>query len=183
MAKWQKVSIPLSKKYSPLERQAIAQDVIDFIIKRTRDGKDVKGKDFPGKYSNAYTSSADYKIAGKPKSGKPINLSLTREMLNELSFLSDKKGEIIVGYDKGDTELNGKVEGNRLGTYGQSKPIPGKARDFLGITQKDLQTILKNYPLSDRQKSKENAETNLLAKAEAEELAQGIDIEEFEIDS
>ena len=183
MAKWQKISIEIPKKYSPVERQAIAQDVIDFIIKRTRDGKDKNNKAFPGKYSKEYISSADYKIAGKPKSGKPIDLSLTREMLNELSFLSDKPGKIEVGYDKSDDALNGKVEGNRLGTYGQSSPIPGKARDFLGITQKDLQTILKNYPLSDRQKSKENAETNLLAKSEAEELAQGIDIEEFEIDS
>ena len=182
MAKWQKVSIEIPKKYSPLERQAIAQDVIDFIIKRTRESKDKDNKSFPGKYSKEYISSADYKISGKPKSGKPINLSLTREMLNELSFLSQKSGEITVGYNKSDDALNGKVEGNRLGTYGQSSTIPGKARDCLGITQKDLKTILKNYPLSDRDKSKENAEINLLAKSEAEQLAQGIDIEEFDIE-
>ena len=46
--------------------------------------------------------------------------------------------------------INGKVEGNVLGTYGQDSPISGKSRDFLGIKKEDLKTILSNFPVDDR---------------------------------
>ena len=54
------------------------------------------------------------------------------------------KGKISIGYDKSDKELNGKVEGNRLGTYGNKAPVT-RPRDFLGITDKALQPIIKRH--------------------------------------
>lgn len=62
-------------------------------------------------------------------------------MLDALSLLSTKPGEIVVGFDK-DSDMNGRAEGNILGTYGQPEPIT-KPRDFLGITKKDLTGIIK----------------------------------------
>lgn len=66
---------------------------------------------------------------------------LDGELLDELSLLKHKPGEIVIGYEKG-ASVNGKAEGNILGTYGQSEPIKGKQRDFLGITNSDLKTVI-----------------------------------------
>lgn len=142
----QKIVIPISPRHSKKARLAIAKEVIDHIIERTRD----KGLDKDGKklapYSSEYKKSLNFKIAGK---GNRVDLTLTGEMLDSLKLLNDSKGKITIGYDK-DDEINGKVEGNRLGTYGNNKPVT-KPRDFLGITKKDLKEIEKQYPLNDEE--------------------------------
>lgn len=66
-------------------------------------------------------------------------------MLNSIELLGSKSGEITIGFDKSDKELNGKAEGNILGTYGKDKPDRNKARDFLGIESGALKKILSNY--------------------------------------
>ena len=66
---------------------------------------------------------------------------LSGDLLDELSVINHKPGELVIGYEKG-AEINGKAEGNILGTYGQSEPIKGKQRDFLGITRSDLKTVI-----------------------------------------
>ena len=38
-------------------------------------------------------------------------------------------------------EQEGKAEGNIRGTYGKRKPIPGKARPFLGLSRSELNII------------------------------------------
>ena len=132
----------------PKQRQAIALEVIDFIVERSKKGYDKNGKKFipASGYSASYANSQDFKNAGKSK-GK-INLTLSGEMLNSIEHLKDKAGEITIGFDKSDDELNGKAEGNILGSYG-GDPNPKKARDFLGIQEKDLNKILKNYVSDD----------------------------------
>lgn len=173
MAKWQKVAITIPKRFGPTERQAIAQDVIDFIITRTRDGKDKDGKKFKGLYSKSYQASLDYKIAGKPKSGKPIDLTLTGEMLDSLGLLNEKPGALTIGYEKG-ADINGKVEGNRLGTYGTNTPNKDRARDFLGIDQTQLKKILNKYKVDGETK----AEKELATKAKSEKIVKGIKFQE-----
>lgn len=143
-AKQQFVDIEIPKQYNRLDRRAIAVDVLDFIVERTQRGKNKDNKNFP-RYSKEYTQSKTFKLAGK---GKNVNLTLTEEMLNVMQLLESKRGRIRLGYRKGDS-INNKVEGNREGTYGQKNPIPGKERDFLGITNKDLARILAKYPLND----------------------------------
>jgi hypothetical protein len=171
---WQKIKLNIPKSYTPIERKAIAQEVIEFIIARTKQGKDKNNKTFSG-YSDQYKKSLDYKIAGKPKSGRPVDLTLSGEMLNSIELLNDSKGSLVIGFDKSDTELNDKVEGNRLGTYGSTTPIRGKKRDFLGITQEDLKKILKNYPSRNRDESIAQARDNLKDAIEAENIVKGID--------
>lgn len=144
----QKVTIQINPKYSKKARLAIAKEVIDFIVERTRDkGLDKDNRKLAG-YSKSYKKSLDFKIAGK--NNNKVDLTLTGEMLDSLKLLKDSKGEIVIGYDKSEKELNGKVEGNRLGTYGNDKPV-AKPRDFLGITKKDLKEIEKQYPLNDEE--------------------------------
>lgn len=166
MAKQQKTKIEIPKQYKPRERLAIAQEIIDFIIERTQSGYDKDGKRFVG-YSKSYRKSLDFKNAGKTSL---VNLTSSEEMLGSLDLLTEKSGEITLGYDKSDKDLNGKVEGNRLGTYGNKKSVT-KGRDFLGISQTALNNILKKYPINDRERRMERAEIVLGSQEKAEELA------------
>lgn len=170
---WQKTKIIIPKGFGPLERQAIAQDVIDFIINRSRNkGLDKNNERFKP-YSQSYKESLNFKIAGK---SSKVDLTLSGEMLDELRLINQKSGELVVGYDKGNQELNGKVEGNRLGTYGTGRPDSKKARDFLGIHPDDLRKILDKYRQADD--SKELARDNLSVASKAGSIVDGINFDE-----
>ena len=134
-----KIKIPKSIPEKDLED--LGADIVEFIRQRTESGKDEDGKPFP-KYSEAYKNSLDFKIAGKSKGGT-VNLTLSGDMLQALDVLQAKPGEIKIGYNKGDDEA-GRAEGNILGSYGGDEN-PSKARRFLGISEKDLNKILKKY--------------------------------------
>lgn len=151
MAKWQRINIPIPKGYKPIERKAIAQEVIQFIVDRTKSGKDKDGRNFKG-YTKEYKESLTFKLGGKSSS---VNLTLTGEMLGELDLLNQSNGNLRIGYDKGREALNGKVEGNREGTYGQKKQVTSP-RDFLGLSSSALNKILKKYPLHNDKKRKES---------------------------
>ncbi|MGV8130655.1 MAG: hypothetical protein ACP5N7_00970 [Candidatus Pacearchaeota archaeon] len=154
MAKQQKVPIKnLPKEYSPEDLSAIGQDIIDYIIKRTKKGRGVDNQPWKGseanRYSNQYKESLDFKIAGKSKN--KVDLELSGDMLSMLDVLEIKKGKIVIGYPSGDKNLNGKVEGNRIGSYGRD-PNPKKARDFLEVSNQEIEKILKKYPIENEEK-------------------------------
>ena len=135
MANWQRIKIEIPKQIKPADREEVALEIIDFIANRTKRNKDKDGR----KFSN-YTK--DYaKIKGTSRN--KVDLTLTGEMLDELKLISHRSGSLLIGYDRG-SDINGKVEGNRLGSYGGS-PNPSKARDFLGLREKELQDILMDY--------------------------------------
>ncbi len=175
--KQQKFTLKLPDGYSKAEQEAIATEVIDFIIDRTqKKNKDKRNRDFKP-YSKEYAGSLDFKIAGKSKN--KVDLTLSEEMLNELKLVKNRLGEVEIGYDGRRSKLNGKVEGNILGTYGQKKST-GKARDFLGITKKDLDTILENYPLEDKvERAKRLLEMGIASKA-AERLIGNLELRDGE---
>ena len=166
MAKQQKETITIPKGYRPSVREAIAIDILERIRERTtKEFKDKDNKPFKG-YSKAYVKSLAFNVAGKKES--QVNLTLTGDMLDLLEVLDTKKaGKIVIGYDKSDDATNGKVEGNRLGTYGKSKQV-GPKRDFLGIHHKDLKKILSKYPLDDEIKLAKRVEKVLEVSKEAE---------------
>jgi len=137
-----KTTIKVRKDLDEIQRRAVAQEVIDHIVKRSKAGKDRFGKSFPG-YSKSYTESKDFEIAGKSKSR--VNLTLSGELLDSLKLLEQRKGQITIGYDAGDTELNAKAEGNIKGTYGNPTPLRGKKRDYLGIQRSELVDIQNQY--------------------------------------
>lgn len=127
----------IPRGYNEATRQAIAERVLEFVKNRTLNGKDLNGKKFP-KYSPAYA---------KEKGQNNVDLFASGEMLEKMKVLKVGFNYITIGYD--DESIIPQVEGNVLGTYGQDSPIPGKARNFLGISEKDLNLIMNEFPLSD----------------------------------
>ena len=172
--KHQKFSLNL-QGYDDVEREAIAIEVIDKIIKRTRQGKDKNGDKLDGKYSKGYEQSQAFKIGGKSK-GK-IDLTLSGDMLDSIEILKNSK-KVEIGFQKGSVE-NGKADGNIRGTYGQDKPIPGKARDFLGISDSELQSILRKYP-KDSDKAQQRAKELLIKNKESDRLSGKVDVADLE---
>lgn len=175
MASQQKFTVEISEKYTAEERRAIAAEILQRITERTREeGKDKNNRNFPG-YSKAYKESLNFKIAGK---SSKVDLTLSGEMIDALELLKSTRGKIEIGYAAGD-EINGKVEGNRLGTYGQSSQV-GPKRDFLGITKSDLQEILRSYPLRNEEKRSQSvADVKTADRASADILSRvGFELDE-----
>lgn len=129
----QKTTIKLPKGLTSGQRQAIGQDIVEFIRTRSVAGKDKNNRNFP-RYTKKYAAE---------KGQTNVDLVLSSEMLEALKVLKHRSGSVTVGYNKGDTRNNGVAEGNRKGTYGQSRPIPGKKRDFLGISSGFLKQIVR----------------------------------------
>lgn len=142
--KWQKIKVDLSGYgLTPDEKDEVADLIIERIVNRTQQGLDINGRPWRGKageYSQAYKDSLDFKIAGKSKN--KVDLQLSGDMLAALDVLEKTSRSVTIGFENG-SEENAKADGNIRGTYGKSKPIAGKARDFLGITYRDLEKIIK----------------------------------------
>jgi len=142
--------LEIPEDLSPEQRAQLADDVIEYIVDRTKKGYDWRGRKFPG-YSPDYIKSLDFKIAGKSRSR--IDLTLSGEMLADLKLISHKPGSLLIGFEAG-SESNAKAEGNILGSYGGS-PKRSRARDFLGITDRDFQRILEPYEMEGAGESEE----------------------------
>lgn len=160
MAKQQLVKIKLRQDLKGFQRRAVGLEIIDHIKARTLQGKGKDGKPWSAKaarqYSKQYKESFNFKL--KKGRGRVVDLDLSSEMLNSMKIISHRKGEIVIGYDGRKRRLNGKVEGNRLGTYGQSTPRWGKKRDFLGIERKKLVELQDKYDIDDMDVIRERAE-------------------------
>jgi hypothetical protein len=171
----QKFTVNIPKGYTPEERRAIAREIIDFVYERTTEkGLDKDNKKF-AKYKKSYTGGVDFFRAGK--SGN-VDLVLSGEMMAELGqYLRERSGQITIGYDPGDKALNGKVEGNVKGTYGNKKPVQSP-RDFLGIHQKDLQKILKKYPLNNEEERLDRVRFIKELEESAEDIVAGLTLDE-----
>jgi len=127
-------SVPLD--LDAVARQDIGERVVDFIVARTRSGKGIRNTNF-SKYSDSYSSSKDFGIAGKSST---VNLSLTGDMLTDIEVLDTAiTGFITIGYQP-NTPENDKAAWQR----NNLRPSHPK-RDFLGISQKDLDAIIRIY--------------------------------------
>ena len=109
---------------------------IDKIFERTLSGLDYNGKPFP-KYSEEYKKSLEFKIYGK---SDKVNLLLSGEMLNSMTWLSRRNGDLKV-YILG-KHNNDKARGHHSGKYGKSKNI--KVRRFLGLSNSEENEILES---------------------------------------
>jgi len=138
--KWQKIKIDLSGYgLNSDQKDEVADLIIERIVNRTDQGKDKDGRKFAG-YSKSYKESLDFKVAGKTNK---VDLQLSGDMLAALEHLKqhDTNRSIIVGFENG-SEENAKADGNIRGTYGKPTPNPKKARDFLGISDRELSKII-----------------------------------------
>lgn len=127
------IKIPFTQPIKPKERAKVADAILTHIVGRTMAGLDRDNN----KFSNYTSKYAKEKGVGVSE----VDLLLSGEMLSELKVLKINPRSVEIGYN-GSKKLIGKVEGNILGTYGQPEPIPGKARDFLGIPEDDLDIII-----------------------------------------
>lgn len=159
-AKHQKFVVDLSG-YSPAEREAIAGDIIRQIQKRTKQGVDKDGQKFPS-YTSGYKKSRDFKIAGKTSK---VDLVLSGDMLDSIELLKNAP-KAVIGFERGSNE-NGKADGNIRGTYGQDTPIEGGkyARDFLGLSESELKSILRKYPKGSESRDRASRENQKTSKA------------------
>lgn len=144
-AKWARNRIPVPESLSGDDREAFAFAALDFIRARTAAGKGKGGRNFP-KYTTEYVQSLDFKNAGKRSS--PVNLKLSGDMIAANDLLSHKKGSVLLGYENG-TDENARADGNIRGTYGSKSPNSSKARDFLGLSQGEIDLILERLGLGE----------------------------------
>ena len=138
-AEWQRFLVKIPKEFDEEQRETIADAIIEHIKFRTEQGIDKDGKPF-APYSKRYIESLDFKIAGK--SAGDVNLTLSGDMLAELSLLRHKRGELMIGYKRG-SEENARADGNIRGTYGQSQPNKRRARNFLGLKASERRALIK----------------------------------------
>lgn len=138
---WQKTRITLPPGLKPAQREAIAQDVLEFIQDRaigsnTGFNPDTgRNKKFP-KYSKEYAAS-------KGSSRGDVDLILSGDMFSAMKLLNHTASSLLIGFDNGSDE-NAKAEGNQTGSYGKA-PDSSKARPFLGLTNADLNRIIARH--------------------------------------
>nr|NIT59752.1 hypothetical protein [Fodinibius sp.]NIV14500.1 hypothetical protein [Fodinibius sp.]NIY28335.1 hypothetical protein [Fodinibius sp.] len=135
-----KITVKVPDDLTADQKFNVAIKMLQFIHDRTTEGKNVYGRRWSGK-AGEYTDQYAKKKGTSPSG--PVDLTLSREMLGKMQYFKSLsgKGEIVLGFKEG-TKVRGKAEGNIRGTYGQPAPIPGKARPFLDILQKDVNRIV-----------------------------------------
>jgi hypothetical protein len=133
---WIKKTVQLPKKFDEDDAFAIGEELINFIVERTRKGKGSDGAKFPA-YSEVYKKSDAFIAAGKSNT---VDLTLSGEMLDSLKVLEASQGRVVIGFDKSDPN-NDKAEGNILGSYG-GDPDESRARDFMALSDAEVSKIL-----------------------------------------
>lgn len=138
------VKIPISPKLTKDQREVLADDIIDYIVDRTKSGKGKNNRRWSGSkanvYSDSYKNSLDFK---QKRSKRSVNLELSGDMLTALEA-KNKKGEITIQIPHGASEW-ARAKGNILGSYGK-KPNSSKARNFLELGWSDMAKIEKMTP-------------------------------------
>ena len=164
----------------PADRREIGERIIEEIIHRTRfKYKDKNNVRFP-KYTKEYAAKK-----GVPRT--KVDLTDLGDMLDDLSVLRTGAGFIEIGYEKDSAERK-KAEGNITGSYGKY-PRASKARDFLGLTQKEIDKIVSEvvtesedikYAASEARKKRLSDEE--AAQAIAESIVDEYGIGEFDFE-
>lgn len=151
------------------QQNQVADAIVTHIVGRTMAGLDKEDKKF-SEYTKKYANDKGVGV-------REVDLLLSGEMLSELKPLRITSDGVEIGY-KGSKELVGKVEGNILGTYGRPEPIPGKARDFLGIDDDSVDVIISAYmeELDDRPRLS-GEDLDRIAREAAREILGDIDFD------
>lgn len=128
-----KYTAVIDPRYTRAERNVIAFAIIEFIQKRTAKGQGIGGKAFRNsagqtKYTDSYTETREYKIAGKSQ-GR-INLELSGDMLDSIEVLDiNIAGRVVIGYNNDDEN-------------DKSVFMREKGYDFLGLSNQELNNVL-----------------------------------------
>lgn len=151
-------------------KREIGRQIIDRIIDRTQKlSVDKSNNKFPG-YSKSYKKSLAYEVYDKTSR---VNLTLSGEMMASMIQKTDAKFYIdIVMADKYN---NDKAHGNITGSYGKPSGDNAKARDFLGLPEKDLSKIIRTV-ITDASGSRIALNIGTLASALREQGATKVNI-------
>lgn len=163
--------IELPEGYTGATAREIGEELINFVIDRSKNGKGKDGKSFP-KYSKAYINSVEFELAGK--SADEIDLTLSSETLDSMTVLEATGKRVKIGFEEGDSRNNGVAEGNIIGSYGQSSGNSKKARNFLDLSSKEVSRILDQFPV---EKQKEDVASRKAIRERASQL-----VNEFDFD-
>lgn len=115
----------------------IGDAVVEFIEKRSNDGKGIGGKKLKSPYSKAYTKTTEFEVAGK--SPTEINMRLTGEMIDSIDVL-DFDGQVLTVGIEGDQAP--KAHGHMTGKNGE---VPSMKREFFGLTETEFKTITEKF--------------------------------------
>lgn len=148
-AGWQKIDIEIPENISKFDRQVLAEELIEHIRLRTEEGFDKNHSRFT-EYSPEYKDSLDFKIAGKTDK---VNLKQTGDMLAAIQLLSERKGKLTIGFERGTLE-NDKADGHITGNVGVKRDFLG----FGGTERTKLKNIVKKY----EQKNEDKIERAIL---------------------
>lgn len=115
-------------RFNEDQRIAVANEIINRIKERTEAGLDSKNRAFKP-YAKSYIEDQDFKLAGKSKT--KVDLTFTGEMLNSIEILNQGIGFVVIGFEEGET--------NEKASFAKDK-----GRDFLGITEKEKNSIIQS---------------------------------------
>lgn len=159
MESQQKVTISIPIEFNQEIRDNLAEDILDFILRRTERGLDKNNKPFK-RYSDSYAESLDFKIAGKSKNH--VDLQLSGDMLTELQILNTSiPGFITIGFPQG-SEENDRAAWQRNNTRSYFPK-----RDFLGIEQSDLNKLISKYRIISQAENLQEREVRKKIREEA----------------
>lgn len=128
----QKKRISLPNDLDSTERLKVGRTIIRYILERTEEGLDVNGKKFAN-YSDSYSQSLDFKIAGKSQNHP--NLRLTGDMLGAgFQVLEHGPGYVTIGFEAGTKE-------NDKAAWAQASDN-GPSRRFVGIDERVVDIIV-----------------------------------------
>lgn len=125
----QSKTIFIPKEFTSAQRQDIGEDIVFRIRQRTEDGLAVNNRPFAG-YAKSYE-----------KHGETVDLRFSGDMLADLEVLSHGPGFIKIGFT--DRSSDEKAEWIQRPTGQKAGKQP--PREFVGISAKDLKTILNRY--------------------------------------
>ncbi len=112
-------------------RLAIAQRVIDYIVERTQNGKNIRNQDFL-EYKDSYKESTVFDLL---KDSTTPNMTLTGTMLASIDVLADGPNTVVIGFEDG-TEI--------LKAYNHNIGDTVKKREFFGIRADDFKKLIKD---------------------------------------
>ena len=117
-------------RYNSKTRELIGNDIVRFIKNRTGDGLDVN-RSFFSAYSKHYEKTGT------------VDLQVSRDMLNHLEVLSHGRGFIKIGFSSSFANDKAAWIQQPTGRKAGKQPV----REFVGISQTDLNGILEKYRL------------------------------------
>lgn len=119
---------------APALKEALAQAIIDRMLKRTNDNQAFGGGHLKSPYSKPYQHSLQFKAAGKK--ANDINMTLTGDMLAAIDVVSTSGNKIKIG-------INDELQVLKGFNHQTGDTVP--KRPFFGVTKAELLTIAADF--------------------------------------